>query len=138
DTVAVLAPPRVIHYLGHIISAPGGRGRFPASEEETVRREIAERIAIDNIGFAYGSLAAGADILFAGAVLERRAELNVLLPFDMEELIDVSVRPAGPGWGNGFHRCSDAAATKRFAPTESYLGDDSLFGYCSELGMGLA
>ena len=65
DTLADLLPPRVIHYLGHIISAAGGRGRFPATEEETVRQEIGECFATRDIGFAYGSLAAGADILFA-------------------------------------------------------------------------
>jgi class 3 adenylate cyclase len=138
DTLAALAPPRIIHYLGHIISAPGGRGRFPASEEETIRRQIAERIAASDIAFAYGSLAAGADILFAEALLERGVRLSVVLPFAVEEFVEVSVRPAGPGWVERFHRCFEAAAVKRFATTERYLGDDSLFGYCSQLAMGLA
>jgi class 3 adenylate cyclase len=138
ETLAALAPPRVIHYLGHIISAPGGRGRFPASEEEAARRQIVHRIAAADISFAYGSLAAGADILFAEAVLERGASLHVVLPFAVEEFIEVSVRPAGPGWVERFRRCFDAAATRHFATTERYLGDDSLFGYCSQLAMGLA
>lgn len=138
ETVVALAPPRVIHYVGHIISAPGGRGRFPASEEETVKRQIADRIANDDIGFAYGSLAAGADILFAEAVLKYGASLHVVLPFAVEEFIEVSVHPAGSDWVERFHRCFEAAATKRFATTEQYLGDDTLFGYCSQLAMGLA
>lgn len=138
DMLADLAPPRVVHYLGHIISAPGGRGRFPASEEETVKRQIDEGFAAADIGFAYGSLAAGADILFAEAALAKGVGLNVVLPFAIEEFIEVSVRPAGPGWVERFHRCFEAAATKRFATTERYLGDDNLFGYCSQLAMGLA
>ena len=138
DAVAELAPPRIIHYLGHIISVPGGRGRFPASEEENVRRQINEQISASDVGFAYGSLAAGADILFAEAVLEHGASLHVVLPFAIEEFIEVSVRPAGPGWVERFHRCFEAAAATHFATTERYLGDDSLFGYCSQLAMGLA
>ena len=136
--IDVFAPPRVIHYLGHIISAPGARGRFPASEEEKVREQIAECLAKAEVGFAYGSLAAGADILFAEAVLERGGSLHVVLPFAIEEFIDVSVRPAGPGWVERFHRCFEAAAARHFATTERYLDDDSLFGYCSQLAMGLA
>jgi len=34
--LAGLAPPRVLHYLGHITSAPGGAGRFPAEQEAGV------------------------------------------------------------------------------------------------------
>jgi class 3 adenylate cyclase len=60
------------------------------------------------------------------------------LPFAVEEFIEVSVRPAGAGWVERFHRCFDAAATRRFATTDRYLGDDILFGYCSQLAMGLA
>src|ERR1700693_5650857 len=138
ETLADLAPPRVIHYLGHIISAPGGRGRFPASEEETVKRQIAGRLAANDIGFAYGSLAAGADILFAEAALEAGVRLNVVMPFAVEEFIEISVRPAGADWVARVHLCYEAAATKRFATIERYLGDDSLFGYCSQLAMGLA
>jgi class 3 adenylate cyclase len=134
----VLSPPHVIHYLGHIMSPPGDVGRFPASEEEAVRRQIDARIAKGDIGFAYGSLAAGADILFAEAILEAGANLHVVLPFEVEEFVEVSVRPAGPGWVERFHRCFNSAATKRFATTERYLGDDSLFGYCSQLAMGRA
>jgi hypothetical protein len=138
NVLAELAPPSVIHYLGHIIAAPGGRGRFPASQEESVKRQITECFANKDLGFAYGSLSAGADILFAEAVLEHNARLNVVLPFDIEEFIEVSVRPAGAGWVERFHHCFEAAATRRFATTDRYLGDDILFGYCSQLAMGIA
>src|SRR5207302_9971254 len=98
DAAVTLAPPRVIHFVGHIISAPGGPGRFPAGQEETIKAKIAARLDAGDIGFAYGSLAAGADILFAEAILKRRIGLEIVLPFAVEEFIEVSVRPAGPGW----------------------------------------
>jgi class 3 adenylate cyclase len=137
QTLADLAPPLVIHYLGHIISAPGAPGRFLAHEETAVRQKITECFAERQVGFAYGSLAAGADIMLAEAALEQGAILNVVLPFVEEDFIEISVRPAGRGWVERFERCYSAAATKRFATTDRYLGDDSLFGYCSQLAMGL-
>jgi class 3 adenylate cyclase len=139
--LAPLAPPRVIHYLGHIISVPGGRGRFPAAEEPRIAAEIEARIAGASIGFGYGSLAAGADILFAEALLRHRASLHVVLPFDRAEFVDISVRSAGAEWVGRFEACLAAAekgGSVRFATEDHYLGDDALFGYCSQLAMGLA
>jgi hypothetical protein len=139
--LAELTPPRVLHYLGHIISAPGRRGRFPAEEEARVAAAVEARIAGAGIRFAYGSLAAGADILFAEALLRHGAILNVVLPFAREEFVEVSVRPAGARWVERFEACLAAAekdGTVRFATGDRYLGDDTLFGYCSQLAMGLA
>ena len=50
SVLAALDPPRVMHYCGHIIAPPGAAGRFPAQEEERVRREIDARLAAGNIG----------------------------------------------------------------------------------------
>ena len=136
--LAALAPPRVVHYCGHIIAAPGTRGRFPADQEERVRGEIERRLALIDIGFAYGSLAAGADILFAEAALARGASLHLVLPFDRREFVDQSVRPSGAGWVRRFERCLAAATTVRYATRDRYLGDDQLYAYCGELAMGLA
>ena len=136
-----LAPPRVIHYGGHIIAAPGASGRFPADQEQAVREAIQKLLADEDVGFGYGSLAAGADILFAEALLARGAGLHLVLPFDRDEFVEVSVRPAGPGWVERFEKCYRAALASgavHFATEDRYLGDDHLFGYCSQLAMGLA
>jgi class 3 adenylate cyclase len=137
-----LAPPPVIHYLGHIISSHGeAGGRFPADQEGRIASEIEARIASAKIGFGYGSLAAGADILFAEALLRHGASLQIVLPFNRKEFIEISVRPAGNQWVERFERCLAAAekdGTVRYATEDSYLGDDALFAYCSQLAMGLA
>ena len=136
-----LAPPRVVHYLGHIISAPGGRGRFPTAQEGEIAAAIEARITSAGIGFGYGSLAAGADILFAEMLLRHGASLHVVLPFDRAEFVEISVRPAGNRWVKRFEECFAAAekdGTVRYATEDRYLGDDALFGYCSQLAMGLA
>jgi len=139
--LAGLAPPRVLHYLGHIISAPGGAGRFPAEQEGEIAAAIEARIADAGIGFGYGSLAAGADILFAEALVRHGASLHVVLPFNKPEFVDVSVRPAGNHWVKRFAECLAAAekdGTVRYATEDRYLGDEALFGYCGQLAMGLA
>jgi hypothetical protein len=138
SVLAALAPPLVLHYCGHIIAPPGAQGRFPADQECRVRDAIERRLAAMNIGFAYGSLASGADILFAEAVLRRGASLNLVLPFNRREFIGESVRRSGRGWIGRFGRCLRAAKTVHYATRDRYLGDDQLFAYCSQLAMGLA
>ena len=133
-----LSPPRVIHYLGHIVAPPGRRGRFPATQERAVVAAIAQALDNSDVGFGYGSLAAGADILFAEALLARAASLHIVLPFDREDFVDISVRPAGAEWVARFDACLERASTVRYATEDRYLGDDHLFSYCSELAMGLA
>jgi hypothetical protein len=138
DWLDELMPPRVVHYLGHIVAPPGASGRFPAEQEAAIAAAIAEKLAAAKAGFGFGSLAAGADILFAEALLARGASLEVVLPFDRDEFVEISVRPAGASWVERFHACLERARTLHCATEDRYLGDDSLFAYCSRLAMGLA
>jgi len=138
DILADFAPPRVIHYCGHIIKAPGETGRFSADQESTVADAISDHLEQDDVSFGYGSLAAGADIMFAEALLERGAELHVALPFRKDEFVEVSVTPSGGDWPQRFDNCLAAATSVRYATEDSYLGDDQLFSYCSGMAMGLA
>lgn len=133
-----LSLPAVVHYLGHMIGAPGSAGRFPAVRERSVARDIAELFDAGDVGFAYGSLACGADILFAEAALAHGAELHVVLPFDRDEFKETSVAVAGSNWDKRFDACFERAASVTFATDDSYLGDDSLFAYGSYLAMGMA
>ncbi len=131
--LAPLAPRSVIHFTGHMIGA-----RFPAEAIASVAAAIGGSIDRHNVGFGYGSLAGGADILFAEALLARGAELHVVLPFDKDEFRAVSVIPSGPGWGERFDHCLAAARSVSYATTDAYLDDDGLFAYCSRMAMGLA
>ena len=133
-----LRHPRVMHYTGHIIAAKSRPGRFPAQEEARVAGEIEALLEAKGVGAGYGSLAAGADILFAEALLARGATLNVVLPFAVDDFLDQSVRSAGGEWVQRFHACLKAAKTVRYATEDGYMQHDSLFNYCSQLGMGLA
>ncbi len=136
--LAQFSPPEVVHYTGHMISQPGKPGRFPATDERLIASKIEDALAGWRIGAAYGSLAAGADILFAEALLARGCSLNLVFPFATEDFLEQSVRPFGETWVSRFDACLAKATTVRFATEDEYLGDDHLFVYCSELAMGLA
>src|SRR4029077_729212 len=60
DVLAPLAGPAVVHFCGHRL----GEVRFTAGREGEVARRIAEAVRGARIGYAYGSLASGADILW--------------------------------------------------------------------------
>ena len=138
DVLDPLASPTVINYTGHLIAAPGAPGRFPAVQEAAVAAQIDERLETHRVGFGYGPLASGADILFAEALLARGAELHVVLPFARDEYVDISVAPAGAGWVARFEACLQRATAVTYATVDSYLGHDWVFAYGSFVAMGLA
>jgi ABC-type multidrug transport system fused ATPase/permease subunit len=138
DILMPLRPPGIIHYLGHMIAPAGSPGRFPADQEKAVATRIAAYLKDHDIGFAYGSLACGADILFAEAILARGAELHAVLPFDVAEFKEVSVVRGGSGWAERFDACLAGAKSVLYATEDEYLGDNSLFPYGTRLAMGTA
>jgi hypothetical protein len=87
---------------------------------------------------AYGSLACGADILVAEAVLARGGELHIVLPFDEEDFLRASVHVGGAEWSDRYANVRKAAASVTFATQMRYIDDDEQFAYCSKLMMGLA
>jgi hypothetical protein len=125
SVLAAFRVPTVVHFLGNMHAT-------------TVAADIAALLEGIRIGAAYGSLAAGADILFAEALLGQGVALNVVLPFATADFVEKSVRPAGETWVTRFKACLAAAKTVRFATEDAYLGDDQLFTYGSSLAMGLA
>jgi len=133
-----LAGPYVAHFCGHRIAPTGATGRFLAEAEGVVADRVARAVHDRPTGIAYGSLASGGDILWAEALLAGGCELHVVLPFALEEFIANSVGDAGDHWVARFHRCLAAAASVTFATEDSYLGDDVLYAYSSQVAMGLA
>lgn len=131
--LAPIKPRMVLHFTGHIVGP-----RFRPEAVPAVTAAIEAALAAHDVGFGYGSLAAGADILFAEALLARGAELHVVLPFDAVEFRATSVAPAGGDWLGRFEACLARAASVNFATTDAFLGDDGLYAYASRMAMGLA
>lgn len=126
-----LRPPPVAVFSGHMFVS-----------DEPAERRIADAIGalLDEAGIrvAYGALACGADILLAEALLVRRGELHVVLPFKREDFIAQSVTPGGAAWVQRFENCMAAATSVSYATDVAYIGDPMLFSYGAAVTMGLA
>lgn len=105
--LAPLRPPRVLHYVGPLGAPPDDAG---------LKARIAEILETERIGFAWGALAAGADILIAEALLARGAELNIVLPAPRAAFRAASVAPMGGDWPPRFDAVLQGAAQVLVAP----------------------
>jgi len=129
--LAPLAPPRVAFFSGHIFASD-------ADAEARLAAQIEAALAAEQVGFVYGALAAGADILFAEAALRRGLELHIVLPFEEEDFLAQSVVPGGEAWVTRYYICRDAADSVTFASEMAFFGDPAQYGYASRMAMGLA
>ena len=100
--LSALTPPRPIHFAGHLWDDD-------IQIDQDLPTQLADIIQEYDIGFGYGALAAGADILIAEALLREGAELNVILPEPVDQFVERSVRPYGTGWIARFETCVDQA-----------------------------
>lgn len=137
NIVALLRNRCVVHYTGHMIAPDSTPGRFQAEAEPRVAMRIRSELAARDVGYGYGSLACGADILIVEALLERKAEIEVILPFETETFLKESVATGGPGWLARFDNCVKQVRVIHATDGE-YTRDAQVFTYASQLAMGLA
>jgi hypothetical protein len=135
--LSAFRPPVCAHFTGHILDA-SGEAALTGGVDSGLRREADRVVREQGIGFAYGGLAAGADIVFAEALLEAGAELHVVLPVSLDSFVAVSVAPFGNDWVERFERCLARATSLRFASRDPYVGDGQVFAYASQIAMGCA
>lgn len=86
--MGALRPPRSLHFAGHM----------GVDDDAAVRARIDALLAEERIGFAWGALAGGADVIVAEAVLARDAELHLVLPAPPAVFRADSVAPLGGDW----------------------------------------
>jgi hypothetical protein len=135
--LSAFRPPACAHFTGHILDATR-EGALNGGADGDLRAEADRVVREQRIGFAYGGLAAGADIVFAEAVLEAGAELHLVLPVSLDSFIAVSVAPFGTDWVERFERCFTRAASVRYASQDPYVGDEQVFAYASQIAVGCA
>jgi len=135
-----LTPPTVVVFTGHMIDRPGRpHPRFPAELEPLARRLIEQCLDSLDARVGYSSAACGADLLFIEAMQARKAEVNIVLPFDAEDFIQTSVSHAGPQWVGRFRRALEIAGPLvTYATLEKYLGSIELFRYADHILHSLA
>ena len=126
----LIRPPKVAMLCGNIFMAD-------AELEGRVRAQLDALIDRENVGFGYGALAAGSDILIAERVLAAGGELHVVLPFAEPDFLAQSVSLAGEAWVRRYQACKAAAASVTFASRMSYVGGGAQFAYGSKVTMGL-
>jgi hypothetical protein len=131
-----LRPPVCAHFTGHIFAFSSLMSDAAAMVALDAR--IAQALADHRVGCAFGSLAAGADVLVAEAVLRAGLELHVVLPLDQKAFLAVSVAPFGDGWLPRVEACLERASSIRHASQDPYLGDDRVFAYASQYAIGCA
>lgn len=104
--------PKAMHFAGHIFAENSADAALPALSDDQVadlKGRIREAIQSHDIGFGFGSLAAGSDILIAETILEEGAELHVTLPVPVEVFTEQSVVPFGASWYERFDACLESA-----------------------------
>jgi class 3 adenylate cyclase/tetratricopeptide (TPR) repeat protein len=141
---------KVVVFSGHRVDPPSAHGnyRFPDDVDLVRRVQLEIRTNLDqlNARFGFCSLAAGSDILFAEAMLDRGAELHVVLPFAIADFVRTSVDIALPNdacsttWRQRFHGVLSRlkADQLHYATTEPFLETNILFGYANRFLQGLA
>jgi adenylate cyclase len=127
----LLRPPASFHYTGHMFVSD-------EAEERRLAAEIDAALKVRRAGYAYGSAAAGADILAAEAVARAGGELHIVLPCALPDFIAQSVRPAGEEWIARAERALKRATSVTYASKLDYVSDPSIFAYGTAVAMGLA
>lgn len=97
-----------------------------ASDDEAAHTAITR--AVDTIApaFGYGALAAGADIIIAEALLERGADLHLILPTIPSRFKEFSVEPFGEEWVDRFDAAFEAAASVTIVEPASAISRASI------------
>lgn len=105
DAAKATAEPRqVILFTGHMVDAPGRTlPRFPSAMVPAAARRIAAALDAIDAGpsdLAITQGAAGGDLLFAEACLERAVTLRLMLPLTESDFIKLSLLPVenGAAW----------------------------------------
>jgi tetratricopeptide (TPR) repeat protein len=124
----LLRPPRSLHYAGHVaFDADAG---FEAALGALLDKE--------RIGFGYGALAVGADLIVAEALLARGAELHVILPSDAASFAARFVDPFGAGWRRRFDAALEAAETVENVRPLQAVPDPRMVALAEEVALGAA
>ncbi|MCF8709511.1 TRAFs-binding domain-containing protein [Rhizorhapis sp. SPR117] len=126
-----LRPPRSLHFSGHMSFSD-------EAANDALLAQIAEMIADEKIGFGFGALAAGADIIIAEALLEAGAEVHAILPGGVEAFAARSVDPFGSAWRKRFDVVLERAEMIRPVRPLDSLPDEAVIDTAAVIAMGLA
>jgi tetratricopeptide (TPR) repeat protein len=104
-----LRPPRCLHFAGHMALA----------DPSDLARQVEELLEREDMGFGFGALAAGADLVIAERLVARGGELHAVLPAGAEVFQRLSV---GEQWKARFERVLQEADTVSIVGRGDELG----------------
>jgi hypothetical protein len=115
----LVAAGRSVVFAGHIFRGSDMDDASQTLEERRLAGEIRALFQEEQVRTVHGSLAAGADILFAEAAIALRLDLHVILPSPPEQFVRSSVAIGNPGdaparWDSRFWDAMDAAEKVTF------------------------
>jgi len=132
--------PRIAVLAGQMIDHAGQRQiRFPPHLEQVVQQRIKSFLKRLDIRIGYASAACGADILFLETMLKTKGEINIVLPFMVNEYkkAHVTIVPDGK-WGMRFDKLLKRANRVIIASENRTSGNAVAYEYCNLLKDGLA
>lgn len=125
------APPASLHFVGHIGFASGG------NSEALLNAGLDAQLASLSIGFAWGALAAGADLIIAERLLAAGCEVHAVLPCPPDMFEAQSVAPAGAEWRARYQAVLERVASLRVAGHDQASFHDPLAtAHAGELAIG--
>lgn len=117
DWLAAYAPPKSIYFKGMMGIAADDRHATDA---------IATLVAKSGARFAFGALAAGADIMIADAVSCAGGDLHVILPVVPDAFKKLSVEPYGEHWLRRFDALFEQAASVEIVDNSEHMSSASI------------
>ncbi|RAU21110.1 hypothetical protein CU669_15260 [Paramagnetospirillum kuznetsovii] len=134
----IIKAPTVVVFTGHPLDRPGEGPHFPPELESAVRAEISR--SLDELGaqVGYSMAACGSDLLFIESMLERGAEVNVVMPYAIDDFVAENVRYGGSRWEMRFRNALKLANTVTYATEERFLGHGMLYRFANQCLHGMA
>lgn len=139
EILALLPPPVLVIFAGQGLDLPGQEEPiFPSYMEKQVKQRLHDMLEGLEAQIGYCSAAAGSEILFIEAMLEREAEVHLFLPCAVEDFVAARVAHAGPRWERRFHNALKLATSITYVTEERLLGHDALFRFNHRIMDGMA
>lgn len=123
-----LRPQRSLHY------SAAAAGEVDPDHRDAIAAILRE----EDVGFGYGALAAGAEIVTAEALLDGGAALHVVLPSDPESFATRLVEPYGADWRRRFDAALEAAETIDHVRPLHASPDRRMVALAHEIALGAA